>query len=75
MYDSSNQELKYRLSKVYNTGLNPELESYERKKNEEIKSIFSWPNLQNCLKVKRLEKTGHVWWQRLHKVLVNTFNG
>lgn len=39
----------------YKLTLNPELESYERKKNEAIESIFNKPNIRNSLKAKRLK--------------------
>lgn len=64
--------------KIYGPILNPESGNYERRKNEEIESIFNKPNIQACLKAKRLEWAGHVWRAKdklIHKVLINKPNG
>jgi len=46
--------------KIYGLILNLESESYERRKNEDIESIFNKLNLQACLKAKRPKWAGHV---------------
>jgi len=38
------------LGKIYGPILNPETGSYEKRKNEDIESIFNKPNIQTCLK-------------------------
>jgi len=66
------------LRKIYGPILNPESGSCERRKNEDVESIFNKPNIQACLKAKRLESAGHVWRAKdklIHKVLVNKPNG
>lgn len=49
------------LRKIYWPVFNPNTGIYERRKNADLSRLCNVPNLQDFLRLKRLEWAGHVW--------------
>ncbi|KAL4084839.1 hypothetical protein QTP88_027723 [Uroleucon formosanum] len=62
------------LQTIYGPILNPETQAYERRSNENIKSLYNKPDILYFIRKKRLEWFGHAWradGQLIKKVLIN----
>ena len=66
------------LRKVYGPVYNNDLESFQRRTNENLQQLYNKPSLRNFLARKRLEWAGHVWRAEgslIKKVTENNLTG
>jgi len=66
------------LRNIFGPSYNAELQTYERRKNQELQNLYNRPNIISYIRRKRLEWFGHVWradGQVIKEVLVNKTNG
>ena len=65
------------LRTIYGPIFNPETQIYERRSNENIKSLYNKPDILYFIRKKRLEWFEHVWradGQLIKNVLINKIN-
>jgi hypothetical protein len=66
------------LRRIYGPVFNVELGVFERRKNEDLQTLYNKPNICKFLSHKRLEWAGHVWRAEgclIRKVLDGNLNG
>ncbi|KAL4131895.1 hypothetical protein QTP88_009130 [Uroleucon formosanum] len=65
------------LRTIYGPIFNPETQTYERRSNENIRSLYNKPDIPYFIGKKRLEWFGHAWradGQLIKNVLINKIN-
>lgn len=65
------------LRTIYGSIFNPETQTYERRSNENVKSLYNKPNILSFIRKKRLEWFGHAWradGQLIKNVIIKKIN-
>jgi len=63
------------LRKIFGPVYNPDLRTFERRKNENLYQLYGKPTILTFIRTKRMEWFGHIWWAEddiLKKVITIT---